>query len=48
MSRTNITGLTDEECQEFHGYFLQGMSLLTVVAVIAHILVWMWRPWFTP
>jgi hypothetical protein len=27
---------------------MQGWALHTVVAVIAHILVWMWRPWFTP
>ncbi|NDE46834.1 MAG: light-harvesting protein [Betaproteobacteria bacterium] len=27
---------------------MQGWALHTVVAVIAHVLVWMWRPWFTP
>ncbi|MBM3380343.1 MAG: light-harvesting protein, partial [Betaproteobacteria bacterium] len=29
-------------------YYMQGWALHTVVAVVAHILVWMWRPWFTP
>jgi light-harvesting complex 1 beta chain len=39
------TGLTDEEAQEFHNYYLQGAVLFTAVAVIAHVLVWSWRPW---
>ncbi len=39
------TGLTDEEAQEFHTYYLQGAALFTLVAVVAHLLVWLWRPW---
>ncbi|NCZ60171.1 MAG: light-harvesting protein [Betaproteobacteria bacterium] len=27
---------------------MQGWALHTVVAVVAHVLVWVWRPWFTP
>lgn len=42
----SLTGLTDEEAREFHGYFLQGFIGFTIVAIIAHFLVWMWRPWF--
>ncbi len=44
--RTSISGLTDEEAQEFHHYWIQGTVGFTAVAVVAHILVWAWRPWF--
>jgi light-harvesting complex 1 beta chain len=40
-----LTGLTDQEAQEFHGLFVKGFAIFTVIAVVAHILVWMWRPW---
>ncbi len=45
-NRTSISGLTDEEAQEFHHYWTQGLVGFTAVAVLAHILVWAWRPWF--
>jgi light-harvesting complex 1 beta chain len=41
----SISGLTDDEAQEFHTYYMQGFLGFTAVAVIAHILVWIWRPW---
>ena len=44
--RTSISGLTDEEAQEFHAFWIQGPVSFTAVAVLAHILVWAWRPWF--
>ena len=37
---------SDEEAQEFHHYWMQGTVGFTAVAVLAHILVWAWRPWF--
>ncbi|MEM8876262.1 MAG: light-harvesting antenna LH1, beta subunit [Pseudomonadota bacterium] len=39
------TGLTDQEAEEFHRYYIQGMMLFVAIAVVAHFLVWMWRPW---
>ncbi len=45
--RKSISGLTDEEAQEFHAYYMQGMVGFTAIAVIAHALVWAWRPWIT-
>lgn len=39
------TGLTDQEAQEFHKFFITGFLLFTGIAVGAHVLVWMWRPW---
>ena len=44
--RQSMTGLTDQEAREFHSFFVQGMVGFTIVAIIAHFLVWMWRPWF--
>ena len=45
-NKTSISGLTDEEAQEFHTYYMQGLVGFAAIAVIAHILVWAWRPWF--
>ena len=42
----SISGLTDEEAKEFHHYWVQGLVGFTAVAVIAHMLVWAWWPWF--
>jgi light-harvesting complex 1 beta chain len=42
---TSVSGLTDAEAQEFHGFFTQSMSAFLGVAAFAHLLAWMWRPW---
>jgi len=41
----SLSGLTDSEAKEFHAAFVQGFIAFTAVAVVAHILVWIWRPW---
>jgi light-harvesting complex 1 beta chain len=43
---SSLTGLTDTEAREFHGIFITSFVLFTVVAIVAHFLVWQWRPWF--
>ena len=45
-SNVNPSGLTDDECQEFHKYYIQGYLLWAAGAFFAHSLVWIWRPWF--
>ncbi|MEN3792979.1 light-harvesting antenna LH1, beta subunit [Fulvimarina sp. MAC3] len=40
-----LTGLTEREANEFNSLFLKSFAGFTLVAVIAHILVWIWRPW---
>ncbi len=45
MGDSTPSGLTDHEAQEFHRNYMQGFMLFTAVAVVAHILVWAWRPW---
>ena len=42
----SMSGLSDGEAREFHGIFMSSFIIFTVIAVIAHVLVWLWRPWF--
>lgn len=42
---TSTSGLTEMEAKEFHGLFITGFIGFTVIAIIAHVLVWSWRPW---
>lgn len=44
--KRSLTGLSSREAQEFHKYFMLGFIVFTVIAIIAHFLVWQWRPWF--
>jgi len=41
----SLSGLTEQEAKEFHGIFMTSFIGFTVIAVIAHFLVWNWRPW---
>lgn len=41
----SLSGLTEPEAQEFHRIFMQSFLIFTVIAIVAHILAWMWRPW---
>ena len=43
--RSSLSGLTDAEAREFHSLFITSFIAFTVIAIIAHILVWLWRPW---
>lgn len=44
-SSGSLSGLSEAEAQEFHRIFMQSFIVFTIVAVIAHILAWLWRPW---
>ena len=39
------TYLTPEEAKEFHKIFVTSFLLFTAIAIVAHVLAWMWRPW---
>jgi len=41
----SLSGLTEAEAQEFHSVFMTSFIVFVIIAVIAHILVWLWRPW---
>ena len=40
-----LTGLTGQEAKEFHRIFMMGFIGFTLIALVAHFLVWNWRPW---
>ncbi len=40
-----LSGLTEAEAREFHRIFMTSFVIFTLIAVAAHVLVWMWRPW---
>jgi len=42
----SLTGLTDDQAKELHEIYMRGLVLFSGVAVVAHFLVWLWRPWF--
>ncbi len=39
------SGLTEAEAKEFHEIFQKSFAAFMIVAIVAHILVWNWRPW---
>ena len=41
----SLSGLTEQEAKEFHGIFMTSFIIFTLIAVVAHFLVWQWRPW---
>lgn len=46
--RYGLSGLTEAEAREFHGFFTSSFLGFTALAVVAHFLVWLWAPWGTP
>lgn len=45
LDKSTYTGMSENEAKEFHGIFVTSFVIFTIVAIVAHILVWMWRPW---
>ena len=39
--------MSDAEAKSFHGLFIMSFLAFTVIAIVAHVLVWNWRPWAT-
>lgn len=42
----SLSGLSDEEAREFHKIFSSSFVAFIVVAIVAHILAWSWRPFW--
>jgi light-harvesting complex 1 beta chain len=42
----SLSGLTEDEAKEFHEQFKTTFSAFVGVAVLAHLLVIVWKPWF--
>lgn len=42
----SFTGLTDEQAQEVHSVYMSGLWLFSIVAGVAHLATYIWKPWF--
>ncbi len=42
---TSLSGLSEQEAKEFHRIFMASFLIFLLVAIVAHILAWQWRPW---
>jgi light-harvesting complex 1 beta chain len=42
---SNRSGISEQEAREFHGYFTSLMTVFVGIALVAHFLMWAWRPW---
>ena len=41
----SLSGLSEAEAREFHSVFVSSFLAFVAIAIVAHILAWMWRPW---
>lgn len=41
----SLSGLSEPEAREFHGVFMTSFIIFVLIAIVAHFLVWQWRPW---
>ncbi len=39
-------GMTEAEAKEFHGWMVAGTVVYILFAVVAHALIFSYRPWF--
>lgn len=46
--KRSLSGLSEVEAKEFHKIFVTSFLIFLAIAVVAHILAWMWRPWGGP
>lgn len=42
-----LGNVSDAEAKEFHNGFMMGFMIWLAVAIVAHYLVWLWRPWLS-
>jgi len=41
----SLSGLSHNEAREFHAIFVTSAIFFTGIAIVAHFLVYAWRPW---
>ena len=42
---SSMSGLSEDEALGFHKVFITSFIVFTLIAIVAHWLVWQWRPW---
>jgi light-harvesting complex 1 beta chain len=42
---SSLSGLSETEAKEFHKIFVVSFIAFLLIAIVAHFLVWQWRPW---
>jgi light-harvesting complex 1 beta chain len=43
--RSTLSGLSELEAREFNRIFVLSFIIFTSVAIVAHFLAYLWRPW---
>ncbi len=43
--RSVLSGLSEGEAKEFNRIFVISFIVFTGIAVVAHLLAWLWKPW---
>ena len=41
-----MSSLSESEAKEFHSAYIMGFTGFTIVAIVAHWLLYTWKPWF--
>lgn len=44
-SGRSLSGLSEAEAKSFHRMFVISFVVYVLVAIGAHVLAWMWKPW---
>ena len=44
--KSPYSGLTENEAKELHSGFMSVFILFIAIAVVAHLLMWVYKPWF--
>ena len=42
----SMSSLSESEAKEFHSAYIMGFTGFTIVAIVAHWLLYTWKPWF--
>ncbi|HEU4452386.1 MAG TPA: light-harvesting antenna LH1, beta subunit [Longimicrobium sp.] len=45
VGNVGLSGLTEDDARSFHKMFVTSFLIFLGIAIVAHILVWQWRPW---
>ena len=41
-----MSSLSESEAKEFHSAYVTGLLVYVGIAIVAHYLLYVWKPWF--